>query len=358
MMRKTSQQPLPRNPNLIYSHRSHVNVVHNGKVPSWEKFRRMACNTMVMSGACGYSDTCVFLHDPRLQVKDIAITKSVGKPLKGNKNKDSWYWPDMNPELVLNTREPTCLSLPCCTQPYMIPQEFADSNRNAHDRGLYSMWNHFIAYIGSVSTQDTSIGRYLNHTVEPCRRLPIFVQLAYHQNEHENPMQLQHVAPPMLNLMPCTEELLLRQSCDTAVCGMTGARAGYAGGQETSEVHFGSLNLRHTISTTRCPQPQPSKVFNDRASILSQIAVNSSPDTSCAESDVESDLVDAERDLGPDWFSDQALQFYVNSAHDKDLGTEDGSKYIHLDECASTEMLAQKLLQCPGWYRNDTKMIV
>lgn len=86
-----------------------------GRVPSKEKFRRMACNvrfifrrhlnvdfyemldlyqTFIYTGACPYNDRCVFLHDYRIKTEGAKVRTT--RQTKINSTiKDTFYWPDM-----------------------------------------------------------------------------------------------------------------------------------------------------------------------------------------------------------------------------------------------------------------------
>jgi len=149
-----------------------------GKVPSVEKYRRMACSSFIMAGQCPYQARCVFLHDPRVESADILPhkpqkqTKGAGKVPK-----DAWYWPDMDKKEVLKTPEyANNILFPACFQPYVIPQDFASSN--AHDRGAYSLWNHFAEFVASPSASDNLCNACSNRHLPASSRLPVFVNLA------------------------------------------------------------------------------------------------------------------------------------------------------------------------------------
>jgi hypothetical protein len=166
-----------------------------GKVPSVEKYRRMACNTFIMAGSCPYQARCVFLHDPRVESAEIVPHKPQ-KQIKGAARvpKDAWYWPDMDKKNVLETSEHmNNMILPACFQRYVVPSDFASSN--AHDRGLYSLWTHFAEYVESPHVCDHSCNEPNNRHLPVSDRLPVFIKLGegYESTVHgwSQPMVLQ-----------------------------------------------------------------------------------------------------------------------------------------------------------------------
>lgn len=137
----------------------------------------MACNSFIMAGQCPYLGRCVFLHDPRLESAGILPHKP-HKQIKGAGRvpKDAWYWPDMDKKDVLETPEyANNMLFPTCFQRYVIPRGFASSSK--HDRGIYSLWNHFAEYVVSPSVCDNSCNEPSNRHLPACR-LPVFMNLA------------------------------------------------------------------------------------------------------------------------------------------------------------------------------------
>jgi len=190
-----------------------------GKVPSVEKYRRMACNTFIMAGSCPYKERCVFLHDPRVESAEIVPYK----PQKQNKGvrapKDAWYWPDMDKKDVLETSEyMNNMILPACFQHYVVPSDFTSSN--AHDRGLYSLWNHFAEYVESPHVCDHSYNEPNNRHLPASYRLPVFVKLCegYESTAHRwsQPLVLQEAIENETKVVRKWSDAATDVSCTTS----------------------------------------------------------------------------------------------------------------------------------------------
>eukprot|EP01032_Pedospumella_encystans_P013942 gene13942-16030_t len=115
----------------------------SGRVPSKDKFRRMACNTFIMTGACPYSDRCVFMHDFRIKAEGARV-RTTRQTKADNTIKDTFYWPDMTRKDI--GRYLDAQGLPDPNQRYVIPESFASIHASFHNRGLYSVWNHFVEF--------------------------------------------------------------------------------------------------------------------------------------------------------------------------------------------------------------------
>eukprot|EP01036_Dinobryon_divergens_P027127 gene27127-35849_t len=135
----------------------------SGKVPSKDKFRRMACMTFICTGACPYNERCVFLHDSRLRCGHLnGKTRPTRQPTKQNALiKDTFYWPDMLRGTICNQLDP--FGLPDVNQMYVIPDSFS----LAHSNGPWFEHPFF-------SESDLTQSRYLHEA----HRLPVFALLS------------------------------------------------------------------------------------------------------------------------------------------------------------------------------------
>eukprot|EP01031_Cornospumella_fuschlensis_P027840 gene27840-33621_t len=145
-----------------------------GRVPSKDKFRRMACNTFIFTGACPYNDRCVFLHDYRIKAENVKV-RTTRQTRSNTAVKDTFYWPDMTRKDVI--RNTDSQGLPSANQMYMIPEAFKTNPSNFHNRGLYSLWMHFVEFCVHNSVFYTK--RYRDITSEP-----FFTTSAYVENVH------------------------------------------------------------------------------------------------------------------------------------------------------------------------------
>lgn len=145
-----------------------------GRVPSKDKFRRMACNTFIFTGACPYNDRCVFLHDYRIKAEGVKV-RTTRQTRSNNAIKDTFYWPDMTRKDVI--RNTDAQGLPSANQMYVIPEAFKTNPTNFHNRGLYSIWAHFVEFC--VHNAIFYIKKYRDLTSEP-----FFQTCAYRENPH------------------------------------------------------------------------------------------------------------------------------------------------------------------------------
>jgi hypothetical protein len=148
-----------------------------------EKFKSLLCQCSLMAGHCPYEESCLFLHDPRVLVDSKpplsggSSCKTRTSPLKTTR--DAFYWPDQQVNLEIQQR-------------YEIPEKFSRSTvaqgyspQSAHNRGIFSLWSHFIQMLvdpSSVENSDTK-----NSFLPDRSRLPVFVRLASHQGEYMHP---------------------------------------------------------------------------------------------------------------------------------------------------------------------------
>lgn len=151
----------------------------SGRVPSKEKFRRMACVTCISCGGCPYNDRCVFLHDPRTKLNGIRLKASKTLRNSSMNSKDSFYWPDMKKVEVF--RHLDIQGLPDSNQRYEIPETFSKiSSSTHHDRAVFSIWNHFISVCCDAikSSHSFNSNNPMNYHVKSMKRLRIFIQLS------------------------------------------------------------------------------------------------------------------------------------------------------------------------------------
>jgi hypothetical protein len=107
----------------------------------------------------------VFLHDFRLRA-DNARVKTTRQSKADNSIKDTFYWPDMTVSrstrfsrlfklshiLIMRVqRRDICRfldaqGLPDANQRYVIPESFASLMSSFHNRGIYSIYNHFAEF--------------------------------------------------------------------------------------------------------------------------------------------------------------------------------------------------------------------
>jgi hypothetical protein len=107
----------------------------------------------------------VFLHDFRLRA-DNARVKTTRQSKADNSIKDTFYWPDMTVRrrtwfsrlsklshilTMCVQRRDICRfldaqSLPDANQRYVIPESFASLMSSFHNRGIYSIYNHFAEF--------------------------------------------------------------------------------------------------------------------------------------------------------------------------------------------------------------------
>ena len=146
----------------------------------------MCCVSLLLGGSCPFGQRCVFLHDPRLvstfQNKKICKIKVLSSS-KSRPIKDSFFWPDMN----------TCNETDSSEQYYDIPAKFSltyqqsgshqHAHQQAHDRGVYSLWSHFIDLMEKIGHDEedlliTPVNDAENQHLPTRSRLPVFVHLA------------------------------------------------------------------------------------------------------------------------------------------------------------------------------------
>jgi hypothetical protein len=132
--------------------------------------RRLLCNCSLMCGACAFDSSCHFIHDRRVISKELGSgCKPRATPLKSNL-RDSFFWPDQQlPEKDQHV--------------YEIPENFScsqsHSHLSAHNRGLYSLWGHFIdMLVDPHSYLKPSRNSEENIFLPKRSRLPTFVRLA------------------------------------------------------------------------------------------------------------------------------------------------------------------------------------
>ena len=109
----------------------------------------------------------VFMHDFRIKAEGARV-RTTRQTKADNTIKDTFYWPDMTVHVlfsltsVLSTIKSYPLSfllqrkdigryldaqgLPDPNQRYVIPESFASLHASFHNRGLYSVWNHFVEF--------------------------------------------------------------------------------------------------------------------------------------------------------------------------------------------------------------------
>lgn len=103
--------------------------------------------------------------------------------------KDTFYWPDMTRKDV--SRNVDMQGLPTANQMYIIPEAFKLNPLNYHNRGLYSLWAHFVEFcvhnshylarrFGDISSEPFfQISSYQeNPHVPGAKRLDIFITLS------------------------------------------------------------------------------------------------------------------------------------------------------------------------------------
>lgn len=164
----------------------------SGKVPSKEKFRRMACNTYICCGGCPYSDRCVFLHDSRLEYKYAR-----NRPSKQTKHsigpKDTFFWPDMRKDHIYQRLDH--MGLPDVHQSYQIPSHFCHPMADVHNKAIFSIWGHFVDFCMKSSWENCPKQFYKrdSYDEEDClctankylpesKRLDVFVTLSCGMN--------------------------------------------------------------------------------------------------------------------------------------------------------------------------------
>ena len=86
----------------------------------------------------------MFLHDPLIKIENVHLRpcRPNGKQTTVSLIKDTFYWPDMERKDICQQIDPYT-RLPDPNQCYVIPYEFRHS-KTFHDRGIYSLWNHFV----------------------------------------------------------------------------------------------------------------------------------------------------------------------------------------------------------------------
>ena len=131
----------------------------------------MLCQSSLMVGSCPFEESCLFLHDPRVNSESLcASCKTRTTPLKTSR--DSFYWPDQQLEKISAAQ-----------QRYEIPESFSSSQgysiQSPHNRGVFSLWHHFIQMLIDPDSLSTSSQNSEENCFLPQRsRLPTFVRLA------------------------------------------------------------------------------------------------------------------------------------------------------------------------------------
>lgn len=103
------------------------------------EFRRLPCRTFVATGRCPYRDHCCYLHDPRVECFNYKLTTR--RRNKCDAVYDAFFWP---PAEGISADSPPSSS----RVEYSIPAPRAEDDAyfQAHDRGIYSLWMHFVDF--------------------------------------------------------------------------------------------------------------------------------------------------------------------------------------------------------------------
>jgi len=192
------------------------------------KFRQLPCRTFISTGSCPYGEKCVFLHDPRVGAKCIAV--KCKRKSKEDICADSCFWPTMTREEVSVKLD--YKNLPHISQHYVVPHPSSvkvddgkasganvldeklpssmsvgemtgveegvyDPTKDArHVAVVYSLWSHFLdvcscSYESSALKGNTNVALYDPTYPYNChtngRRLPNFISLSLGKSlEHRN----------------------------------------------------------------------------------------------------------------------------------------------------------------------------
>lgn len=143
-----------------------------------QKYRQFPCRSFIMTGTCPYNDRCVFLHDPRVADPEAYTSPDIRKTREDLITKDTFYWPDMLPGSVRSNLDDR--DLPSVDQCYIIPQGFRQRKASQHNKGIFSMWNHYADFVTNKNklAGDKEAKVPYNKFLENTRRLPMLVALA------------------------------------------------------------------------------------------------------------------------------------------------------------------------------------
>lgn len=118
----------------------------------------LPCKTQIMCGTCPYFYRCQYIHDPRLTIQNLQIINRKKNNGEYNEIHDAWYWPKMN-----NSSHYYNIQSPNIYQDIFM-----------EDISLYSIWNHFIFFLGGYQTNN-----YISYNMHTGRkRLPVFIYLS------------------------------------------------------------------------------------------------------------------------------------------------------------------------------------
>ena len=66
-------------------------------------FPRIINQNFLISGGCPYHERCTYIHDARLR-SDRVVIRTL-PPMKTSEMKDSFFWPDLEQDLVKVTKD-------------------------------------------------------------------------------------------------------------------------------------------------------------------------------------------------------------------------------------------------------------